>query len=261
MGDLIKMPLSEANATIEVLDNFGVVPDDCRKLRMAPAWWKETVARVFKIDPFLVALFEIEQSAKRVGFLESDLHALAKDEDKLRQVLELVRDSAHKIDCSEKVYSFLHPRGDVSIPRQRGIFNPANFYQTRNGLYVWEGFTTRILSIAQPTAITPVTLSSFDLIKSAHDTDVRGELPTNHVFGSASLFCGYLASLISRQPNGKTGDLIANGCANLFYVCGINSEVFTVDVSWSSDDREWDVLAHALDAYRWNAGYRAFSSN
>lgn len=97
MGDLIKIPHSELNATVEVLDHQGVTQKDFEVLRKASSWSQSIVGRIHKTDPYLWAMLEIEQSAKKAGFLESDFHALAKDEDKLRQILKFQRVSDNGI--------------------------------------------------------------------------------------------------------------------------------------------------------------------
>lgn len=105
MGDLIKIPHSELNATVEVLDHQGVTQKDFEVLRKASSWSQSIVGRIHKTDSYLWAMLEMEQVAKQAGFLENDFRALAKDEDKLRQVLTFLRVSGigpvqqNTIDC------------------------------------------------------------------------------------------------------------------------------------------------------------------
>lgn len=91
MGDLIRIPHSELNATVEVLDHQGVAQHDFEVLRKASSWSKSIVGRIFKTDPFLWAMLEMEGVAQKAGFMDNDFRALAKDEDKLRQILSVVR--------------------------------------------------------------------------------------------------------------------------------------------------------------------------
>lgn len=93
MGDLIKTPHSEVTATLEVLDRNGVTPDDFEALRKASSWFQSTIARVHKADPFLWALLEMEQTAKKAGLTKEDFLKLAKSEDKLRGIAALIRDA------------------------------------------------------------------------------------------------------------------------------------------------------------------------
>ncbi|MBU1092177.1 hypothetical protein KJ836_00620 [Patescibacteria group bacterium] len=152
----------------------------------------------------------------------------------------------------------------ITLPALTGSSDPKKFFKTRNGndgLYVWDGFRDRILSVTDEVeSLLGSTISSFDLSKAATDADIRNELPEGHVWQDASAFCACLAGLIERQKNGEEGDLITTGCANIFYVVGIDGEVFTVHVSWYSDARKWRIRASTLDDFQWLADSRAFSA-
>jgi len=149
----------------------------------------------------------------------------------------------------------------ITLPASKKRFNPDEYYQTREGLYVWEGFRNRIVPATSPIEQVPgMEIFSFDLDKSMNDAEIRAKLPKNHVFENASIFCAYLGGMIDRQPKGKEGDLLSNGYANIFYVRGLNSELFAVNVLWDAVNREWDVNADSLDDDRWSAGIRAFSA-
>ncbi|MBP6975318.1 MAG: hypothetical protein KBB51_00650, partial [Candidatus Moranbacteria bacterium] len=64
-----------------------------------------------------------------------------------------------------------------------------------------------------------------------------------------------IAGLIEAQPGGKSGFLLNNGYANIFYVEGKNGEVFAVRVGWRSVDREWSVGGWGLgERGDWDAG-------
>lgn len=149
-----------------------------------------------------------------------------------------------------------------AIPERRSPFDPREFFKTRTGLYVWDGFRDRILAATKEVQAVPaVEIKSFDLSKDANDAEIRGKLPQDHIFEDVSTFCALLAGMIEGQPNGKKGDLLANGYANIFYVCGESGAVFAVDVRWVSDYRKWRVGVSPLFDDRWGAGDRAFSRN
>ncbi len=157
--------------------------------------------------------------------------------------------------------SYLRRLGDIALPERVGPLDPAEYFKSRAGLWVSAEFRDRILAVASPAASAPTTFASYELVKRSNDDEIRRELPEGHVFEDVSAFCAHLAGLISRQPGGKEGDLIANGYANIFYVRGINSEVFAVSVYWNAGHREWRVHARRLDDYRRDVGRRVLSSN
>lgn len=139
-------------------------------------------------------------------------------------------------------------------------FTAADYYQTRSGLDIWDSFGCVIGVAGEPVLTTPATkVTSFDLVANSTDEQIRAELPEDHVFPDASLFCSHLASLIDRQPNGKEGTLLNNGSANTFYV-NIGDRVVAVRVYWLADGRGWLVRAYELRDSTWGAGSRVFSA-
>ena len=86
MGDLIRMPHSELNSTIEVLDRLGVTPHDFEVLRKASSWSQATIARVHKTDPSVWAALELEDAMVRVGFQPGEIRMLVKRPDLLQLV-------------------------------------------------------------------------------------------------------------------------------------------------------------------------------
>ena len=76
---------------------------------------------------------------------------------------------------------------------------------------------------------------------------------------TATEFCSWLAVKIAKQPNGKTGELLANGYANLFLV-EVNGEVVLVDVDWYSGNQEWGVDAWDLVS-QWGVDSQFVSRN
>ena len=188
-------------------------------------------------------------------------------------VLELVRDGKRDVDqvCAllqqvkdgeTGTAKRLHPAGEILLPAFTDPFDPNEFFQTREGLWTWDRFRDRILSLAKPTdSLEEATFLAFDLTEDANDAEIRKDLPENHVFGDASVFCARLAQMIERQPEGKEGNLLTNGCANIFYVRVKDGEPSAVDVYWRSGGREWDVYCHSLRGDRWIRGDRVFFSN
>jgi len=135
-------------------------------------------------------------------------------------------------------------------------FDPCVFYKMRDGLWIGDFFRDNVLAKAASVKKLPATtLKSLELTKNAYDRDITACLPQNYEFDISEALA-HIAQMIELQPNGKEGDLLNNGYANLFYVPGC-----VVDVSWLADDRYWDVLAWERGDYCWSAGSRVFVRN
>lgn len=168
-----------------------------------------------------------------------------------------ILDGTIKFAVTARAREFLRPAGEITLPATQGV-DPNQYFQTRKGLYVWQEFSERIVSVATQTELSEITLQAFNLVKSANDTEIRSELPEDHVFGAEEL-CGYLPELLARQPNGEEDDLLTNSYANIFYVRGKSGAVFAVNVGWRSFFRSWDVGAFRLGDVRWDEGNRVVS--
>lgn len=139
---------------------------------------------------------------------------------------------------------------DVKVAEKH---DPKEFFQDREGLYIFSGFKNNIISKAEPTEEgKEFKLSSFELTENAYDDKIEASLPEKHIFSETDV-CAIVADLISKQPDGGEGVLLNNGYANLFY-----TPSHVVDVGWSGTDREWSVGAWDRDDY-WVAGKRVFS--
>lgn len=68
-GNLVRTPLSEVNATLEVLDTVGVTSDDLTNLRSADETIRATVAKVLKRDSTAWKLLEIERDQSKLGLV------------------------------------------------------------------------------------------------------------------------------------------------------------------------------------------------
>ena len=142
------------------------------------------------------------------------------------------------------------------------VFSPQELTASKD-IWLSPEFIERILSVAenfQPTDDIQ-SPSGFDIVELASDREIRSELPNDHVF-EASEFCWRLKMMTRAQPEGKKGDLLNNGYANIFYVRGKGGEVFAVHVSWDGSGWQWDVRCCRLDGHGgWLQGGRAFSRN
>ncbi len=144
----------------------------------------------------------------------------------------------------------------ITLPALTSPFDPHAVLKTRDGLWVSDEFESCILSQASiVNKLDSGTCSSYNLKKNAYDREIKMELPEGYEW-NASEVCARIAQMIEQQPNGKKGDLLNNGDANLFYVPG-----YVVRVRWRAAYREWGVLAWRLDDDGWGAGYRVFVRN
>ncbi len=145
----------------------------------------------------------------------------------------------------------------------------ADFFKTREGLWVSPEFQNRILAPALAMGATaPATVGTpFNLPKEMNDFEIRKELGDGCIFEDPRAFCSYLARALERQWGGTDGDFLNNGCGTNFYVRGLNSEVsadrpsgevFTVRVI---SNLEWLVRTYQLSGGSWSKGDRAFPCN
>lgn len=130
--------------------------------------------------------------------------------------------------------------------------DPKEYFQTRDGLYVWSDFKERILLKAKPIkAGKKFELSSFVLTKWATDEAIEKELPKKHLFSESDV-CAIISELISKQSKGEDGTLQNNGYSNLFY-----TKAFVVSVRWSGGG--WRVLTWNRGGDGWSDDARVFS--
>ncbi len=140
---------------------------------------------------------------------------------------------------------------------------PAQYYQTRAGLYVWDDFINRIVAAAKQVELKDtVKFPRYSLVRDASGDDIATaalKISRQTVF-TASEFCPILAAMIEKQKSGGTGDLLNDGRANLFLVEGVGGTVCIVSVRWGSGSARWGVHAWLLGS-GWDPGYRFFSRN
>jgi hypothetical protein len=143
----------------------------------------------------------------------------------------------------------LKPVRKSTVPARTKPFVASEFYQTGTGLYVYDTFADR-LGARQTVDSAPERPYVASLLKAnAYDKDIRKELSETHLSTLEDI-----AGLIEAQPNGKSGFLLNNGYANIFYVEGKNGEVFAVLVRWNSDNRYWYVSDWELgERGKWGA--------
>jgi hypothetical protein len=153
----------------------------------------------------------------------------------------------------------LKENGAVIVGPLKGTFISEKFFNDKNKnvkICIEGDFENSVLKSAGSVSEQPPTaIISFTLAKAIDDSKIRSNLPKNHVFDIGDLWM--IADLIKKQPNGESGDLLADGNANLFYV-QVGASVPVVCVYM--DGSVWHILAWVLgcDA-RWDDGSRVFS--
>lgn len=163
-----------------------------------------------------------------------------------------LRKMAMDNDCSmAEVVDRLSKTGSA---KSMYVRSPKEYFVTRNGLYVWGDFISRVVSkIGSEQISSSFKLRGFDLKESSTDAQIEKSLPKNHLFSESDI-CAIIIGMIEKQRTGGKGMLLNNGYANLFYLKGC-----VVSVGWDSGRRYWRVGAWLRGDDRWADGGRVFS--
>jgi len=99
-------------------------------------------------------------------------------------------------------------------------------------------------------------LIAHNLEKDSRDASICAELGEQ-----AETLLVHLFALLKRQSRGEKEDILqVNGCANIFYVRGTDSNLWTVHAHWYSGYGDWSVEADSVESSRgWGVGCRVFS--
>lgn len=129
----------------------------------------------------------------------------------------------------------LKPDGWITFPERTTPIDPNEFF-SRSNMYLRGFFRECILPVLRPVASSPKRTYGIGRLKQgAHNSEIRPNLPKRHLGNWEDI-----ASLTEMYPNGKGGLF-------LFYLEGVNGEVFAVGVDWRSGIREWLVFGWRLD--------------
>lgn len=121
----------------------------------------------------------------------------------------------------------------------------------------WLGGNFKNQFLEKAEAPTPeMTLCYARLVHAALDSEIRKEIGT----GCEEATLAAIWTLMERQPNGKTGVLLTNGYANIFYVRDTNGTFWAVHVHWFALGGGWRVSARSVSRpHGWGGGGRVFS--
>jgi len=147
----------------------------------------------------------------------------------------------------------LKENGTVIVGPLTKTFDPKRFFRQDNPkakLVIYDGFKDEILAISKKVSQRPeAAISSFDLPMGMHDTEIRANLPKNHVFAIDDLWM--IADLFE---NGE----LTNG-NNLFYM-QTGASILLVRIEWGT--HKWHVNTWEVDGLgRWCVESRVFSRN
>jgi hypothetical protein len=151
------------------------------------------------------------------------------------------------------VRQILKSRGTLSLVT-KAPHDPVSYYQSRTGLWVWDGFRSEVVASAKLTAAgAKFDVSIFELVQAATAVKIEKALSANHFFDESAI-CAVVADLIEKQPNGESGDLESTGYANLFY-----TRACVVELLFDRVPRVWRTLAWHRDNIKWDVGRRVLA--
>lgn len=143
------------------------------------------------------------------------------------------------------------PAGDVAtlFPEQR---------QTNGLKCCWESNFRKVFGGMRFGPTQPTDLAAYRLVKNCLDNTIIRLLDGQEMVATC---LGYIAHLISLQPNGEEdGALLVSGAANIFYVYDEADVLWAVCCYWQYQRREWFLNAYSVFGYGtgWRAGGQVF---
>lgn len=121
-------------------------------------------------------------------------------------------------------------------------------------VYIWSSFQKQL-----------------DTVKKGKIIKVKGEVSTTTTYDKDNILkykpmpidevVGTINDLISKQPNGEEGVLLANGYVNIFYAICNDGIVRAVDCCWDANNSGWDLYCHEFDDDGWDDGPQFFVSD
>lgn len=187
------------------------------------------------------------------------------DNEEIARAFMIARFANHQHALMERVLKGADPeafiRATQAVINRGQTFHAPTYFQSRNGLYVWDSFATRVLPAFQVKVVRRglAGVTQVDLPRNMNDSERYRELQggegevRKHVFTPDQI-----ADQIDLQPNGEDGELLTNGCANLFDVL-VGEVLVVVSVRWNSVVRLWHVFAWSPGEFgEWGAGKRVF---
>ena len=156
----------------------------------------------------------------------------------------------------KKVSGLLKLVSTVTVSAVKKFVAVDNFKVGNAGItWMSDNFKTNFLGKIEKN-VKGATLLAHRLEKSSLDKDIRDELGSD----KEETTLAYLFELLSRQSDGKSGVLLTNSDANIFYVRDANGNFWAVNAIWNSMDRGWSLNAYSVTGPGgWLGGGRVFS--
>lgn len=140
---------------------------------------------------------------------------------------------------------------DIKVSARDRFVVADNFKKGNAGIYYLGDNFKKWFGDKVETNVPTATLSSRILTQSSVDDPIKAELGENH-----ETLLSWLFEKIEAQADGREGELLVNGYANIFYIDGRVVRVF-----WDAG-YGWYVFARGVtDPDSWYAGFRVFSRN
>ncbi|MEQ1561639.1 MAG: hypothetical protein ABL899_02885 [Nitrospira sp.] len=140
---------------------------------------------------------------------------------------------------------------DVKVSAHDKFVVADNFKKGNAGIYFIGDNFQKWFGTKVEEGVPSGTLSSRRLTEQSVDGPIKAELGEGH-----ETYLAWLFEKIVAQADGREGELLTNGYANIFYVDGR-----VVSALWD-DGVGWRVDAYLVtDPGAWNADYRVFSRN
>lgn len=149
----------------------------------------------------------------------------------------------------DTILELVNPKITVSA-RDRFVVAD-NFKKGNAGIYYLDDNFKKWFEIKVETKVPAARLSSRKLMQSSLDGPIKAELGENH-----EMFLAWLFEKIEAQADGREGESLVNGYANIWYVYGR-----VVYACWGTG-AGWYVTAYEVThPDPWSAGFLVFSRN
>lgn len=205
----------------------------------------------FKQAKKLIEVFENVDTDEMQRILGSEILGVIRDQqDLVVQFMKVARGLAEIVMMP--LLALVNP--NITVSAHEHFVVADNFKKGNAGIYYISDNFKKWFGDKVEENIPTATLSSRKLVQSSVDGPIKAELGQNH-----ETFLSWLFENLEVQadgPDGREGDLLVDGYANIFYVDGR-----VVDVYWYASDG-WGVDAcEVTNPGAWDAGIRVFSRN
>jgi hypothetical protein len=164
------------------------------------------------------------------------------------------------VDLLQKLKARVRTLDELALFLQgKNPFSLAGYFCTRDGLYVYESFTKRVLPFAKETDTAVIDNCDYvGLRRNMSDTDIINTYLGGMEEAKKNAFTlPQVRTYLDNQWNGEEEPLLTNGYANIFHVLGEGDVLFAVRVY--RDCGRWNLRDWRLDEeHDWPVGVRIF---